>query len=179
MTDAVFSTNDGPPVAQLGAPPPPEVVPVIYTRSEPAVALSVISRLVSATIALGCLGVMLIAAWLRPDPHGFGTHRQLGLAACAFKDRTGLPCPSCGFTTAFTYFAHGHPLASLYTQPFGAALAFTTAAAVWVGLYIALTGRPVHRLLRLVPSRYYVVPLLSFALLAWGWKIGLTLMGRE
>jgi hypothetical protein len=151
-------------------------LPVIYTRSEAALPLSVTERAVSAIAALACLSVLVTAAWLRPDPHGFGTHQQLGFAPCAFKQRTGLPCPSCGYTTAFSYFARGKPLASFYTQPMGAVLALAAAAAVWVGSYIVLTGRPVHRLLRLVPSRYYLMPLLALALLAWGWKVAVVLM---
>jgi hypothetical protein len=151
-------------------------VPIIYTRSEPAVAMTVLGRAVAALVAAGCLGVLLVAAWLRPDARGLGTHQQLGLAACAFQERTGLPCPSCGFTTAFSLFAHGRPLASFVAQPMGALLAWATAVTVWAGFYIAISGRPVHRLLRLVPSRYYLLPLLTFALAAWGWKVALVLM---
>src|SRR5438105_2916208 len=87
-------------------------LPIIYTRIEPAARMSVMGRIASAIIALSCLGVLAIGAWLKPDAHGYGTHQQLGFASCAFKDRTGLPCPSCGFTTAFAYFAHGNLIAS-------------------------------------------------------------------
>src|ERR1700704_37000 len=122
-----------------------ESVPVIYTRAEGAVPLKASAR--------------VIAVRLRPDATGTGTHRQLGFAACEFKARTGLPCPSCGVTTAFSYFAHGKFVVSFYTQPMGALLAWATAIAVWVGFYIAVTGRPVHRLLTLLPGRYYLMPL--------------------
>jgi hypothetical protein len=61
----------------------------------------------------------------------------------------------------------------------GALLAWVTAITVWVGLYIAVTGRPVHRLLTLLPGRYYLMPLLLFALLAWGFKIMLTLTKHD
>lgn len=156
-----------------------EAVPVIYTRYSPLVPMSLIERAMAACIALSCLGVLCVAAWLRPSHDGIGTHRQLGLAACSFKIRTGLPCPSCGYTTAFTYFAHGNPVASFYAQPMGAVLALACGIAVWIGFYIAFTGRPVHRLFRLLSSRYYLMPILSFALLAWGWKILLTLTGHD
>ena len=156
-----------------------DVVPIIYTRYAPAERMTFAGRLMAGGIALGCLTILGIAAWLRPDRHGFGTHQQLGLSACAFKIRTGLPCPSCGFTTAFTYFAHANPIASFFTQPMGAALALATAVTVWIGFYISLTGRPVHRLFKLLPNRYYMMPILIFALLAWGWKIGLTLTHHD
>jgi hypothetical protein len=153
--------------------------PMVLTRTEGAVPLPWTKRGIAAAVAAACLGVLLVAAWLRPDRHGTGTHTQLGMEACAFKLRTGLPCPSCGFTTAFTYFAHGNLLASLYTQPMGALLAMMTAVTVWVGFYIAFTGRPVHRLLKLLPSRYYTLPLMVLAVLGWAWKIVLTLTGHD
>ena len=156
-----------------------ETVPVIYTRYLPPIPMTWIERAMAAIVAMGCLGVLCIAAWLQPSHEGFGTHRQLGLAACAFKIRTGLPCPSCGYTTAFTYFAHGNFVASFYTQPMGALLALVSAVAVWIGFYIAFTGRPVHRLFGLLSSRYYLMPILIFALVSWGWKIFLTRTGRD
>jgi hypothetical protein len=61
----------------------------------------------------------------------------------------------------------------------GFLMALMTAMIMWVGLYVAITGRPVHRFFSIVPSRYYVVPLLTFALLAWGYKIVLTLTGHD
>jgi hypothetical protein len=160
------------PSAPLDTPTPvePLVVPVIYTRYSAPEPMSLAARLMAALVGTVCLTVLSVAAWLHPNGRGYGTHQQLGLAPCAFKLRTGLPCPSCGYTTAFTYFAHGKPLSSLITQPMGALLALAAAVAIWVGFYIAITGRPVHRLLKLVPSRYYVMPLLGSALLAWGWK---------
>lgn len=153
--------------------------PLIYTRRHGPVPLSLAERASALLVGVGSLAVMLTAAWLTPSPDGTGTHRELGLAACSFKDRTGLPCPSCGYTTAFSYFAHGNWVASAYTQPMGFVLALITAMAVWVGLYVAFTGRPVHRLFARVPSRYYVIPLLALALAAWGYKIVLTLTGHD
>jgi hypothetical protein len=156
-----------------------DVVPVIYTRYAGAQPMAISSRLAAGLIATGCLAVLCVAAWLQPSHSGIGTHRQLGLEACAFKLRTGLPCPSCGFTTAFAFFAHGNLIASVYTQPTGALLALGTAAAVWIGFYIAITGRPVHRLFRLLPWRYCMMPVMAFALLSWGWKIALTLTRHD
>jgi len=149
--------------------------PIIYTRVVMPPPLTLAGRLAALAVGCGCLSVLLVAAWLRPNANGAGTHTQLGMPSCQFMRNTGLPCPSCGMTTSFAYFAHGKVLASVITQPMGAVLALLAAAGAWVGLYIALTGRPVHRLMRFVPSRYYLMPLLVLALLAWGWKIFLTL----
>ena len=154
-------------------------VPIIYTRRAAPEPMAVAERLMAGLVGLCCLSVLCVAAWLHPSPTGYGTHQQLGLAPCAFKERTGWPCPSCGYTTAFTYFAHGNPVASFVTQPMGAVLALFAAMAVWSGFYIAVTGRPVHRLFKLLPSRYYLMPLLSFAMLAWGLKVLQALSGRH
>jgi hypothetical protein len=156
-----------------------EAVPVIYTRYAPAQPMTVVSRVGAGIVSASCLAVLCVAAWLQPSHSGIGTHRQLGLEACAFKLRTCLPCPSCGYTTAFAFFAHGNLVASVYTQPMGALLALSAAGMVWVGFYIAITGRPVHRLFKMLPSHYYLMPLLAFALLAWGWKIALALTGHD
>ncbi len=136
-------------------------------------------RIFGLLTALGCLAILLIAASLTPSHSGMGTHTHLGLQKCAFLERTGIPCPSCGMTTSFTWFAHGNIAASFYVQPMGAILAIICCCCVSAGLYIALTGRPIHRLLRLLPSRYTFWPLIVVAILAWGWKIYLHLSGHD
>ena len=156
-------------------------LPIIYTRTGaggPA-RLRLAPRALALAVALSCLAVLGLAARLPPSPTGIGSHRALGLQSCHFLDTTGLPCPSCGMTTSFTWFARGNLLASLYVQPMGAALAAITACCVWGGLYIALTGRPVYRLLRLIPGRYYLLPLLTLGVLAWGWKTLIQLNGLD
>jgi hypothetical protein len=156
-----------------------QAVPLIYSRDPRASFLSAGARLAALGIALSCLLPLIIAARLHPDAGGSATHTQLGLQPCAFLQRTGIPCPSCGMTTSWTWLAHGNLAASFYVQPMGTVLAMIAAACVWVGLYVAVTGRPVHRLLRLLPGRYYFVPLLSFALLAWAWKIFIHVHGLD
>ena len=56
---------------------------------------------------VGLLGLLSLAAFLTPDPHGHGTHRQLGLPPCTFLALTGRPCPTCGMTTAWAYLVRG------------------------------------------------------------------------
>ena len=173
------SCTPGNPLLPTKSVPVSNLAPLIYTRVVPITPLSIWARLFAGAIGGGCLIVLGIAARLTPSTTGMGTHMQLGLQDCGFKLQFGLPCPSCGYTTAYTWFAHGHVLRSFYTQPMGCVLAFFTAAMVWGGLYIGITGRPVHRLLRFLPSRYYLLPLLLFGVLAWAWKIFLTLRGWE
>lgn len=156
-----------------------DVLPVIFigrshARRDPAWA-----RAIALMVGLGCLAVLVRAATLPPSHTGIGTHRAMGLNQCTFIDRTGLPCPSCGMTTSFAWFARGNIAASLYVQPMGAALALAAAMCVWGGLYVAFTGRPIYRLLRLLPGRYYLLPVMTLAVLAWAWKIFIRLSSLD
>lgn len=76
-------------------------------------------------LALVTAGVAVVAAlWLVvPDPRGFGTHEQLGMRPCGWPARYGMPCPTCGVTTAASHLVHLRPWQALATQPFGAVLA--------------------------------------------------------
>lgn len=140
--------------------------------------LSLMGRGVALAVAAGALGVLLAAAWLKPSGRGVGSHTQLGLEPCQFEYRTGVPCPTCGMTTSYAHLVRGQVVASLYVQPMGTVLAVLTAMTFWGGLYVGVTGRPVHRLLRYVPMRYYLTPLLGMAVAGWAWKIWIHLGGR-
>ena len=82
-------------------------------------------------------------------------------------------------TTSFAWFVRGNWLASFYVQPMGFVLAMLAVAIFWAGLYIAVSGRGIHRLLRFIPPRYYGVPLTTWAILAWAWKIYIHLHGLD
>jgi hypothetical protein len=153
--------------------------PTIYVRSAARTTEPLFARVLAFAIAGCCLAVLIVAVRLPPSHAGVATHRQLGLPECTFLARTGLPCVSCGMTTSFSWFVRGNLLASFYVQPMGAVLAILTCCAVWVGFYVACTGRPIYRLLGLIPSRYTLLPLLGFTVLAWGWKILIHLTGHD
>lgn len=152
-------------------------VPRIYATSPVPQRLVPPQRLVALGVSLACLAVLVTAVWITPSRAGVETHRQLGLAECQFLRTSGLPCPSCGMTTSFAWFARGNIVASLYVQPMGTLLATAAACAFWAGLYIAITGKPVHRLMRLMPSVYYVLIPMGIGIAAWAWKIFIHLRG--
>ncbi len=80
----------------IPSPRPPEVPPI--------------SRKEQVTLILagwGGLILLSLAVWLTPSPQGFGTHQQLGLPPCTIQFWFGIPCPSCGGTTAFAHFVRG------------------------------------------------------------------------
>ena len=83
--------------------------------------------MVAAAVALAAAGPLVLAAWLEPAAAGLGTHEQLGLPACGWVAAAGIPCPSCGMTTAFAHAARGDLLGSFLVQPAGAILALAAA----------------------------------------------------
>ncbi len=153
--------------------------PAIYVRTLTPNRLGWPGRLAALAVAASSLAVLLVAARLQPDPAGIGSHETLGLDPCQFEIRTGVPCPTCGMTTAFAHFVRAQFLGSLYVQPMGMLLAAATAAAVWVAGYAAVTGRPVYRMLRFIPPKYYLAPFFALTILAWAWKIWIHLTGRD
>ncbi len=90
-------------------------------------------RLVGIFMLLPAAAVLVIAALLNPDVRGYDTHVQLGLPPCGFMQTTGLPCMTCGMTTAFANMAHGQVLAAIRVQAFGTVLFVLTVLAALVG----------------------------------------------
>lgn len=153
--------------------------PLVYTPQFQSQKLEPGMRLIALGIAAGCAVLLGIAVWLHPNRMGVGSHEQMRLGQCQFLAHTGLPCPTCGMTTSFAWFVRGNIFASFYIQPMGMLLAVAAVATVWVGLYIALTGRPVLRILRFAPRAPWVLILMLMLAAAWGWKIWIHLHGID
>ena len=153
--------------------------PLIYAPRRAVQRLGFVQRVVALGIALACLAVLVTAVALVPHASGIGTHIALGMRPCGFEQRSGLPCATCGMTTSFSHFAKADFLSSAYVQPMGLVLAVLTGITFWASLYVALTARPVHRLLKILPVTRIVFCLLGFAALAWLWKIVLRLNGWD
>ena len=100
----------------IPSPRTPEVPPISRTEQ----VTLILAGLVGLTL-------LLLAAWLRPNPQGFGTHQQLGLPPCTIQFWFGFPCPSCGGTTAFAHFVRGQ---------WGSALRANAAACLLAGLCV-------------------------------------------
>jgi hypothetical protein len=64
-------------------------------------------RTLAALLGVGLLCPLAVAAFLQPDRRGHGTHQQLGLPPCSCEVMFGVPCPSCGSTTAFAHTVRG------------------------------------------------------------------------
>jgi hypothetical protein len=131
-------------------------------------------RFVAAAIAVGASGGLLVVAWLLPPAsRGFGTHQALGLPACSWPARFGVPCPSCGMTTAFALASKGRIVESFTTQPMGCVLAIAAGMTFVAAIWTLATGRtvwPVYE--RLLGARLAWFAGIA-ALLAWGYKTAL------
>jgi hypothetical protein len=117
--------------------------------------------------ALGLAAVLGVARWLEPDPRGFGTHTQLGLAPCAFALVTGQRCPACGMTTAFAWFARGRLDRSWQANPVGSLLAPTCAILIPWLVAGALWGRPIGFRTLEQPLIGLAVATVALSLLSW------------
>ena len=126
-------------------------------------------------LGTGLVGLLLlaVAACLTPAQEGHGTHRQLGLPPCTVRVLLGIPCPSCGMTTAWTHFAHGDPAAAARTNFTGLLLAMTALLYAPWALYVAIR-RPAVWSRRLEGA--YVALLLTLALIGMV-EYGLRLSG--
>lgn len=90
------------------------------------------------------------------------------------KQRTGLPCPTCGMTTAVLAFARGRVLSAFYTQPAAAFLCSVLVAAAFLALLTSVFGvycTALDRLFAEIKIRHLVAGLL--VILAAGWAVTL------
>lgn len=128
-------------------------------------------RLVAALLGAVCAGVLVVAAWLPPDPRGFGTHQRLGFGPCGMILTTGYPCPTCGMTTAFSFTVRGRLLSAIRAQIAGFVLALGTIATLAACVWSVVSGRaPALNYLAVSPYRL-LAALLILLFGAWGFKL--------
>jgi hypothetical protein len=115
--------------------------------------------------------VLLIARLLQPSPNGVGTHTQIGLPPCPFLHFTGIPCPSCGWTTSVTHSARLHFYEAIITQPFGLIVFFGAVLSIPLSLYLIHRRIPRSRLNEWRGWNFVMYALLALFLLSWLYKI--------
>ena len=134
-------------------------------------------RWCAVLVLLGCGGVLGVAAWLTPDPRGYGTHEQFGAGTCGLLLATGYPCPTCGMTTAFAHTVRGRWWQAFTAQPAGFILALGAAAAGLTAGWVLVTGRwPLRLATVLTPYRLFL-GLLVLLLGGWAFKLVIGLLG--
>jgi Protein of unknown function (DUF2752) len=98
-------------------------------------------RLLLGAIGLGLVCLLAVAALLKPSPYLMGTHQQLGLPPCSFLVLFGIPCPTCGMTTAWAYLMHGDLISAFRANCGGVLLAVLAMAAAPWSMISAALGR--------------------------------------
>jgi hypothetical protein len=89
--------------------------------------------LLAASVCL--LALFIVARCLPPSQSGMGTHQSLGLPPCGALVLWGVPCPSCGMTTSWAWFARGDFGRSWVTNPGGFLLAvYVAIMSGWMGI---------------------------------------------
>lgn len=129
------------------------------------------SRIPAAMLFAASLTVLSLAVYLDASPNGVGTHRQLGLPPCGMYAATGVPCATCGMTTAFSHAAHGRLIDSFTTQPAGALLALATAMALLISAWALVTGMSLTPLASTVWRPRTVFAGAAVVIVAWIYKI--------
>jgi len=93
---------------------------------------------------------------------------------CGFKQRTGLPCVTCGMTTATLAFAQGRIFEAFYIQPACGLLCSVMVIAAILAFIIAVFGiyfRFIERFFVEVKLRYMILALII--IIAAGWAVTL------
>jgi hypothetical protein len=132
-------------------------------------------RLAHACAAACIALVLLLSLCLKPDPRGLGTHEQLWLRPCNFHAQFGLPCPTCGMTTAFAHMARGQFADAFIAQPMGA-LAFVVCIILLPAtLAASVSGANLLKIAARLPRKPLLWTLGALFLLAWIFKLALLL----
>ncbi|MBL9076883.1 MAG: DUF2752 domain-containing protein [Planctomycetes bacterium] len=131
---------------------------------------AVVDRVAAAIAAASVGTVVVLLAGVRPDARGHGTHEQLGLEACGWPSAYGIPCPTCGVTTAACHLVHGHVVSAFVVQPFGAVLMLLALAVGAHAAWCLLRGRSFADLLVRLPVWRWLGGLFVLLLLSWGYR---------
>ena len=129
------------------------------------------TKLNAIIAAIGCLGILAIAAYLTPDPRGFGTHEQLGLPPCISSNFLGVPCPLCGMTTSFALMAHARPADAFTAQPAGAIFFVLCVLTLAGTATVAILGYAPQHVAALVRGRRLGIMIIALLLGAWLYKL--------
>lgn len=120
-----------------------------------------------------CLGVVIyFTAFALAGRSKIDPGRYLGY--CGFKQRTNLPCPTCGMTTATFAFAQGRIGQAFNIQPAAGLLYSAAVAAAVLALFVAVSGiypNFIKRFYTEVKVRYMILALVI--VLASGWAVTL------
>ena len=130
------------------------------------------NRLLWAIAGAAALAVLAAARALAPDPSGMGTHVQLGLPPCGWLYLTGLPCPTCGLTTAFAHMARLQVTSAFSAHALGPVLFAMTAAAIPIAAWGIATDAPVARAIERLRLAKVAAIIAAAAVVSWLLRLG-------
>ena len=123
-------------------------------------------------IVFFCLGFFLftlltIAAWLKPNASGMGTHTQLGLPGCSLYTMVGIRCPGCGMTTSWAYTMKGDFENAIGSNVGGVLLCLLSVCVFPCLLWMAIRGESIgsHWFARVALA--VVVMAISISIIEW------------
>ena len=154
-------------------------VPATAPTTQPGPSAAWRERLIGAVVFAACLSLLLVAQGLEPAGTGataVGTHTALGLPPCGFERATGLPCATCGMTTATSLAVHGQLLDALRVQPAGLLFALAVACAAVAGLWSAISGMSLEPLWQWFWRPTIVGSAVAVLIGAWVYKLAATLL---
>lgn len=130
------------------------------------------SRFSALAMAAACGALLATGLWLQPATKGVGTHTQMGLPECGWLLAGGIPCPTCGMTTAVSLASHGRLGEAFLIQPAGAILALAAAAGLLACGWVAFTGCTAWKIAwRMRPPGALLKWIAGILSLGWGYKI--------
>ena len=119
--------------------------------------------------AIVCLGIIVFFAVFALTGH-YKADMGRWLGRCGFQQRTGLPCPTCGMTTATLAFAQGRIIEAFYIQPACGLLCCVMVIAAVLSFFIAVFGvyfRFIERFFNEVKLRYMILALIIIIIAGW------------
>jgi len=127
-------------------------------------------RMVAAIVCFGIIA--FFAGFAIAGHYRIDMGRWLGY--CGFEQQTGLPCPTCGMTTATLAFAQGKIFEAFYIQPACGLLCCVLVIAAILAFIIAVFGvyfRFIERFFKEIKLRYMILALMI--IIAAGWAVTL------
>lgn len=158
-------TAEANPLSPTARPGVPFTIPLADGPVAP-----VIDRAIAAVVVAAGTAAVVVLSAIEPSPTGYDTHVQLGWARCGWPVTMGMPCPTCGCTTAACLLVHGRPWQALQTQPFGALLALAGLLLAVHALACLLRGRSFVDLAVRLPLARILLVAFAALLASWGYK---------
>ena len=126
-----------------------------------------LERILTVVIFFICAGLIAVGWFLTPDSRGFGTHSQLGFGECGLAATYGMPCPTCGMTTAFAYGVRFKIIDGFQTQPAGLLTALLAYAAELL-LIVFFSARK-NPFAFFTKKRVYIIAVIVLLIAAASW----------